>query len=125
MDSNYFVENYNTPLSLDDQEKFILWALKNKRLGDLQDYDMQGFWKNNNSFSANGHGSDFYKKPNHPTFSVESQYNNYATPEYPQGFQGGVWDVQNKTFAPGLNSLWNRERLKRYFNAREPGYTLK
>ena len=43
------------------------------------DYDYRGFYKkygNLNPQATNGHLTDEFKLPNHPTFSVESKYYN-------------------------------------------------
>lgn len=65
---------YNTRLSAADESKFQGWAKKEGRQGDLADYDLRGFWKSGAAFAKNGHGSDEWKKPNHPTFSTGSRY---------------------------------------------------
>lgn len=63
------------------------------------DYDMAR-WDDevedkNELFNHQGHYTDKYKKPNHPTFSDESIYSNEQTP-------GGKWGYQNghDTFTP-------------------------
>ena len=63
------------------------------------DYDMAR-WADevedkNELFNHQGHYTDKYKKPNHPTFSDESIYSNEQTP-------GGKWGYQNghDTFTP-------------------------
>ena len=63
------------------------------------DYDMAR-WADevedkNELFNHQGHYTDKYKKPNHPTFSDESIYSNEQTP-------GGKWEYQNghDTFTP-------------------------
>lgn len=57
--------------------------------GMSYDYDMRGFWKDNQQFADNGHGSDRYKKPNHPTFSDQSRFQGTPGPLGP--WMGGHW----------------------------------
>lgn len=88
------------------------------------DYDLKGAYAAGLKPSgANGHFTDTFKLPNHPTFSSESKY---STPEKP----GGVWGVDasgKDTFTP---SAWmaadkNRmETLKKYFAEREKNSVL-
>lgn len=84
---------------------------------------MRGFWKDQGKFSANGHAGDRYKKPNHPTFSDQSQYSNFSTP-------GGHWSesrTPEKThFTPSQKNLENmgEEKLRAYFEEIEPENVL-
>jgi hypothetical protein len=57
---------------------------------DLYDYDLRGLWKSGGGFGADAHATDQFKKPNHPTFSIESQYNGVPRPDGGV-FQGGHW----------------------------------
>lgn len=101
----------NTKLTEIEERKFQRWLEKSGREGDLVDYDLRGAWKDNAKESAKGHLPDKYKKPNHPTFSVESIY-------YKRGMKAGKWIVEKGKdvyLAPeGLNKS-EREFLKRYF----------
>lgn len=111
---------YNTKLSPSDEASFQQWAKANPRLGNTYDYDARGFWKDGAGTAANGHGSDQYKKPNHPTFSTGSQYNGV------DGNIGGQWAKQQDgtwTFAPGATNLKNYSGadLKDYFSKVEQG----
>lgn len=112
---------FNTQLTPEEQIAFQLWAGDRSR--DKYDYDIQGFWKSGSAFAKNGHGSDRFKKPNHPTFSDQSQYSGVLA-------QGGQW-MQNQdgswTFAASplnLNS-YGADDLLRYFAEVEPGNKLK
>lgn len=92
--------NYNTPLTPQEEAAFQAWAAQDpKRLGDLYDYDVRGFWKAGGHTAKNGHGSDNWKKPNHPTFSNQSIYSGPYTP-------GGQWDQQKSgfSFTPALGN---------------------
>ena len=75
---------FDTKLDPRQEAAFQQWARAKNRLGDLEDYDMRGAWQANVGQSGNGHYPDTYKKPNHPTFSTESQY---STPQH----MGGTW----------------------------------
>lgn len=67
---------------------------------------------------ARGHFPDTYKKPNHPTFSNQSQYNGQ------DGMYGGTWGKEGEqhTFTPGpANTHWRPlSRLQEYFKNEEP-----
>lgn len=115
-----FTDKYNTQLTPKQEEAFMKWAEKNNRLGDLYDYDMRGFWKNKSKFAENGHGSDMFKKPNHPTFSDQSIYHGV------DGYTGGKWieDKNGVAFIPSSTSMWDVPMLRNYFNKYEPDVTL-
>ena len=66
--------NYDTPLTPDEESKFQDWKAKNAPNDSGVDYDLRGAFKANMSPAENGHWDDTFKKPNHPTFSVYSQY---------------------------------------------------
>jgi hypothetical protein len=78
---------------------------------DEQDYDLEGYF---NTLKANpvegGHLPDTFKKPNHPTFSDQSQYH------VPVVQQGGTWT--ENSFKPSEQNLQNmgRGNLQSYFN---------
>lgn len=80
-----FTDKYNTPLAPDAEHKFQAWAKANPRLGNTYDYDARGFWASGGAEAPNGHATDQFKKPNHPSFSNQSQYNGT------DGFVGGNW----------------------------------
>jgi hypothetical protein len=116
---------YNTQLSPADETKFQAWGAANTKDGrnpanDTFDYDMRGFWKaseGNPTFADNGHAGDAFKKPNHPSFSDQSQYSGQ------DGYKGGHWnDVGDGkyTFDPsstnvGMHGLEGPDGLKAYF----------
>jgi hypothetical protein len=88
---------YNTLLSPQEQKDFQKWMSEGYDIDgrreyanpwDQGSYDIQGYWKSGawkNNKDADAHGTDTYKKPNHPTFSTQSIYHNV------DGHQGGVW----------------------------------
>lgn len=69
---------YNTPLSLSDELKFQIAKANSPFRNDSgYDYDYRGFYNKYGNLTpqtTNGHLTDEYKKPNHPTFSIESNY---------------------------------------------------
>lgn len=114
---------FNTPLNPQEQTAYAAW-LKAKG-GDPAkasfDYDMQGAFKAGIGQSENGHFPDTFKKPNHPTFSDQSQYSSAETP-------GGTW-VQNGDkwefkASPHNLTIYGAGDLQQYFTDREPGNTL-
>ena len=117
-------DKYNTNLTDAEEQQFQAWAKKSGKGNDTYDYDLRGAWKDlqvgEGKEYANGHMTDKYKKPNHPTFSNESQY--HGT----DGHEGGEW-VKEKdgsyTFNPSETNLKNMPApdLKKYFDEREPG----
>lgn len=118
-------EQYNTPLPPYEEAKFHAWAHANGQLEDLGDYDLRGLWKQTRGVMPTGeqHGPDTYKKPNHPTFSDESQYHGI------DGQLGGHWTQQGRdtwTFDASPGNLTHRSpaELQDYFSKYEPGVTL-
>lgn len=112
--------NYDTPLSPEQEASFRRWA--GKRVADTEDYDLRGAYLGNALAAANGHLPDTYKKPNHPTFSDESQY---STPQNP----GGRWVQDGKGewvfwASPANLAHQNMNALSQYFAQREPGNTV-
>lgn len=117
-----YSDQYNTQLSAEDEAKFQTWAKEQGREKDVYDYDLRGFWKAGEEFADNGHGSDQYKKPNHPTFSDQSKY---SSPEQ----MGGKWTEDKKgtvTFTPSEQNLkmMGEENLRKYFAEHEPDVIL-
>ena len=109
-----FTHFFNTPIPEDKQKDFNAWLVKNpKAKNDYYDYDVQGYWLSGAGQDSRGHGSDRFKKPNHPTFSVESQY---STPDRP----GGQW--LNGAFMAHPSNLVHHtpEDLQSYFKQVEP-----
>jgi hypothetical protein len=117
-----FKEKYNTKLTEEEKTKYNAWVnSESKRQGrditmDLGAYDIQGFWKSGDHMNMDGdnHGSDRWKKPNHPTFSNESNYHNV------DGYSGGTW-AEDGGYTPSdfTNSLYDESYYKRMFG-REP-----
>lgn len=67
--------NYETKLSPEDERAFALWKARYAPDDSGVDYDLRGAFKSGlEPDPGTGHWPDAFKKPNHPTFSVESQY---------------------------------------------------
>ncbi len=112
---------YNTKLNDADEQAFQAWVRKTGRKNDLADYDLRGAWKDGAQQAENGHFTDKYKKPNHPTFSDESIYSNSKTP-------GGKWrqDKGKWSFTPSQHNLdtYGASALQDYFKRAEPDSLL-
>ena len=88
-----YKNKYNTSLTPGQEIEFKKWvASESSRRGrdismDLGAYDLRGFWKSGDykNMDEDNHGSDRWKKPNHPTFSNQSKYHNV------DGWYGGNW----------------------------------
>jgi hypothetical protein len=79
---------YDTKLTPQEELLFKTWKAENAPYDSGYDYDIRGAFKAGLHPAANGHWSDQFKKPNHPTFSDQSQYSNRQTP-------GGHWYTEN------------------------------
>lgn len=114
--------HFNTALSPADEAKFQAWLKKTGKAKDLYDYDLRGWWAKNGTQDSRGHMTDEFKKPNHPTFSTESQY---STPGAPGGrwiqTPGGGWN-----YVPSAVNLQQHgsAALQSYFQRVEPDSKL-
>ena len=70
--------NWDTPLSPSDEAAFQAWKARWASGDSGEDYDYRGAFRANEGPGSNGHWTDRFKKPNHETFSEESQYSNDA-----------------------------------------------
>lgn len=129
-----FTEDFNTFIPEELQPAFERWvALKDAErakqgrgsiLQDKADYDIQGFFlaemKGEEVIfdEATGHGTDFFKKPNHPTFSTDSRYHGIS------GFRGGTF--KGNSFSPSEDNikLFGAKNLRRYMEKFEPNVIL-
>lgn len=88
-----FKNKYNTELTSSEEADFSKWAAKESQkqgrdiLNDMGAYDVKGFWKSGDykNMDSDNHGTDTWKKPNHPTFSNQSKYHGA------DGWYGGNW----------------------------------
>lgn len=135
-----FSGKYNSTLSPQQQVAFNKWADQQKaKTGrdprkDKYDYDVNGFFLAGAGTDERSHGSDQFKKPNHPTFSNESIYHGK------DGYQGGEWIASPSyqgdpagpytTFKPSPTSnlkFRNSQELQQAFEEQEsdnPGKNL-
>jgi hypothetical protein len=124
-----YTDQYNTQLSPDQENAFQGWMQQQQQSTgrdlskDLYDYDLRGDWLQGAARDERGHGTDVFKKPNHPTFSTGSQYHGV------NGNQGGNWlklDDGHWTFMPGQTNMqiFSADELKDYFQRVEPGNKL-
>lgn len=128
-DPGDMTDRYNTPLSDEEQKAYRAWLEKlSQEQGrdvsrDVRDYDMQGAFKAGEGQSENGHFTDKFKKPSHPTFSDQSKYHGV------DGNQGGTWkDLGNGKweFRPGATNLKlnTPASIQEYLNRSDPGVKL-
>lgn len=113
---------YETPLTPDEEAAFQTWKKQYAPKDSGADYDLRGAFKAGiKPDKDRGHFPDIYKKPNHPTFSVESQYSTKDT-------TGGRWQEQDgkTTFVPSPHNLtqYPPEALTKYFKSAEPDSVL-
>lgn len=107
-------------------QQFQAWGANQPKdpLREMHDYDLQGWWQANQGKNlGEGHLTDQWKKPNHPTFSDQSQYHGV------DGNEGGTWIPQDGgkfTFQPGRTNFDTHriEDMKNYFQRAEPGNSL-
>ena len=77
---------FDTKLSGNEENSYQLWKQSlPQQLQSEADYDLRGYYQEHGTEDTDGHLTDKYKKPNHPTFSVESKY-------YKKGMWAGKWD---------------------------------
>jgi hypothetical protein len=101
-----FFNKYNTSLDEKEINEFDKWIEKESAkkgrnvLMDKGAYDIQGFWKSGDwkNVDSDGHGTDTWKKPNHPTFSNQSKYHGA------DGFYGGNW-TEKAGYQPSKQTL--------------------
>ena len=101
-----FRDKYNTQLKPREKRRFNRWVAKESQrqgrdiLMDAGAYDVQGFWKSGDykRMDQDNHGSDTWKKPNHPTFSNQSRYHGA------DGWYGGNW-TEDGGYQPSKQTL--------------------
>ena len=77
---------FDTKLNNSEENSYQLWKQSlPQQLQSEADYDLRGYYQEHGTEDTDGHLTDKYKKPNHPTFSVESKY-------YKKGMWAGKWD---------------------------------
>lgn len=115
---NSLSPSYDTPLTPAQENAFLRWQSQlPSNLQATQDYDLHGAYLGAAAQAGNGHLPDTWKKPNHMTFSDESQY---STPEH----QGGQWVGRDGKWI-FVASPWNMNQngsatILDYFRQNEP-----
>lgn len=125
----YFKDNFNTPLTPEEEVAYKNWLGIVGREDNTKDYDLRGAFKESAAADNRGHLTDRYKKPNHPTFSDESIYNNTLSP-LGVPFQGGQWkkEGQGWTYQPSdfmMQYTEPQDDLIQYMKKYEPKARLK
>ncbi len=98
-------KNFDTVLTAEEESRFQEWKSKNAPNDSGIDYDLRGAFKAGVKKDATGHWPDTWKKPNHPTFSNESLYYQYA-PE-----KAGRWE--NNQFVPSASMTPSKDMKDR------------
>jgi len=83
--------SYDTPLTPSDENAFQDWKAQYAPHDSGYDYDLRGAFKS--GFVPDpqtGHWDDKFKKPNHPTFSVYSNYAKFA-PQMAGQWEGNLY----------------------------------
>ena len=117
------ITSYNTKLTPEEERVYREWAIKNgyDPFKGTYDYDLRGAWKAGEGKGGNGHMTDRFKKPNHPTFSRESQY------EGAGGVRGGWWEGLNGgryAYHYNPSNMYTPQELETYFRQVEPGNSI-
>jgi hypothetical protein len=110
-------------------DAYSSWATESGRDPQREelDYDLRGYFRSSDHVPAGEHLPDTFKKPNHPTFSTDSQYN--GAPLGNGVAQGGQWEKDDEgkwLFYPGKTNLdfHGTQGLIDYFKTREPDSKL-
>ena len=130
LNEQYWRSSFNTKLNDDEERAYQEWLVRQSGLqgrdlrNDEFDYDTRGFFKAGESSDERGHGTDRFKKPNHPTFSNESMY--HGSPD-PWGgvYEGGQWseDSGKSRYRPAssmFRKTHDSNAMKKYFQKYEP-----
>ena len=105
-----------------DEQRFRMWFNSlPEGIRNSNDYDYRGWWLENGSIpykqilSGNGHFTDKYKLPNHPTFSNQSIYSKGNT-------IGGKWINNDMDFVPSQYNVRNgSDRIVDYMEFGDKG----
>lgn len=114
-------QTFDTALDSAQEAEFQTWKQKFAPNDSGQDYDLRGAFKAGlTPDPITGHWADTFKKPNHPTFSDQSQYAPYGKPGHWEGDKfipyqepkadRSIYDYMDKALYPlykGLD-LWDK-----------------
>ena len=111
---------FDTKLNSNEENSYQFWKQSlPKQLQSEDDYDLRGYYKEHGAEDTEGHLTDKYKKPNHPTFSVESQY-------YKKGMWAGKWNEEGNFIIPLDTPKEKLKQLVEYWRSgAEPEALLK
>lgn len=103
---------FTTPLAPADESKFQSWRNQWAPRDSGADYDLRGAYKAGLlPDEQTGHWLDTYKKPNHPTFSVESQYAGSGNPGHWTGKDHDIYIPGETPNAVSMNPASNPSSL--------------
>jgi hypothetical protein len=125
-------QQYNTALTPEQEAAYQVWLNNQSQLQgrdmsrDSYNYDMRGAFlagAGPAGGGAGGHYPDTFKKPNHPTFSDQSQYHGV------NGQQGGSWQqlpAGQWQFTPGATNrqYFSPNMMQRYLLQSDPNVQL-
>lgn len=98
--------NFNTSIPANRQLEYSNWKAVNAPNDSGYDYDLQGaFMAGVVRDPQTGHMPDTFKKPNHPTFSNQSQYATGKWAKY-----AGSWKGEEYTPA----KVWSQKGISRW-----------
>ena len=124
-DSKDFTGKFDTTIPPEKKAAFGEWVKAQTKstgkspLNDQYDYDVNGYFLSGQGADGRGHMTDQFKKPNHPTFSDESQWNGV------QGYVGGKWGDDSYTpSSTNLEMAGGKKALDNYFQKTEPQIKL-
>lgn len=119
-----YATNFDTPLTEDQEAEYQKYKSSLGEQGTDEDYDLRGFWLEHGEepHEKGAHFIDKYKKPNHPTFSDQSQY--HGADNGMGGIHiGGSWVGDTGYIPPAhvLNDPKKMASLQRYMYEAEGG----
>ena len=103
----YGSADYETKLTADEEPAYAAWKAKNSPNDSGFDYDLRGAFKAGfTRDNPDAHMGDQFKKPNHPTFSDQSQYAANAPSK------AGTWDGDTYVPHKTADALWPATKLE-------------
>lgn len=130
------IDKYTTILTPEQQIAYQVWKKTYAPNDSGVDYDLQGAFLGGLTPGTNGHWSDKYKKPNHPTFSNQSQYATGDNTIYAGSWKGDTYvppnikygqlnDAKSILAGEGAGDPLGWDALLNTYNAdRKPGDSL-
>ena len=107
----------DTKLTPEEEKQFQLWKQQYAPADSGYDYDLRGAFKAGLIPDAkSGHWSDAFKKPNHPTFSDQSQF----AKDYPE--LAGSWSGETYIKPKPMTEFERRKRKDELYNPPEKDF---